>query len=252
MDAMTKFVLTGLISLLALSAAPEANAQTYEEYEAEEQGEKPKVKRAVREIVKGTYAKTNVGATLYLGRYAPWVRPGTSIALAVGQDFMDTETMSMAWEISFFQGINNGTAFEDQAVGNPEAGLAPCMDNGSCVQGDLRTYTLVGIYEASFYPTRRLGIGLRAGGGMLFSPLTMDETFYNREVVGIPNSADTGAWGTVPSEAHDQPHPVVLGGPTIEYYTKLSHFSAGIDADIFYAVGFDLGVSAAGTLKYTF
>ena len=51
---------------------------------------------------------------------------------------------------------------------------------------------------------------------------------------------------------HDQPHPVVLGGPTLEYYTKLSHFSAGIDTDIFYAVGFDLGVSATGTLKYTF
>jgi hypothetical protein len=242
MDAMTKFVLTGLISLLALSAAPEANAQTYEEYEAEEQGEKPKVKRAVREIVKGTYAKTNVGASLYLGQYAQWIKPGTSIALAVGQDFMDTETMSMAWEVSFFQGINNGTDYEEQAA-------AGCFTNGSCVQGDLRTYTLVGIYEASFYPTRRLGIGLRAGGGMLFSPLLMNEKFYAEEVVGDTTS---GAWKGQRPAVHDQPHPVVLGGPTLEYYTKLSHFSAGIDTDIFYAVGFDLGVSATGTLKYTF
>ena len=97
MDALMKLALTGLLSLLAVSAAPVASAQTYEEYEAEEQGEKPKTTRAVREIVKGTYAKTNVGASLYLGQYSQFIRPGTSIALAVGQDFMDTETMSMGY-----------------------------------------------------------------------------------------------------------------------------------------------------------
>ena len=239
---MTNFAVTGLFSLFALVAAPDANAQTYEEYEAEERGEKPKVKRAVREIVKGTYAKTNVGASLYLGRYKQWIKPGTSIALAVGQDFMDTEDLSMAWEVSFFQGINNGTDYEEQ-------GAAQCYMTGTCIQGDLRTYTLVGVYEASIYPSRRVGIGLRAGGGMLFSPLLMNEKYYAEEVVG---DSASGAWqGNRPS-VHDQPHPVVLGGPTLEYYTKLSHFSAGIDADIFYAVGFDLGVSATGTLKYTF
>ncbi len=241
---MTKFAVTALISLLALCAAPVAEAQTYEEYEAEERGEQPKKKRAVREIVKGTYAKTNVGASLYLGRFSQWIQPGTSLGLAVGQDFMDTEDMSMAWEVSFFQGINNGTDYEEQAA-------AQCWTTTSCVQGDLRTYTLVGIYEASFYPTRRLGIGLRAGGGILFSPLLMNEKFYALDVVG--NTGDTGLnWQGNRPAVHDTPHPVVLGGPTLEYYTKLSHFSAGIDADIFYAVGFDLGVSATGTLKYTF
>jgi len=245
MDAMTKLALTGLISLLAAGTGADAHAQTYEEYEAEEQGEKPKTQRAVREIVKGTYAKTNVGAGLLLGKYSKWIRPGTSIALAVGQDFMDTETLSMAWEVSFFQGINNGTDYEVQGGDAAENGYGPCMADGSCIQGDLRTYTLVGTYEASFYPTRRFGIGLRAGGGILFSPLLMDPGYYQSEVV-------EGAWGGVPTAVHEQPHPVVLGGPTFEYYTKLSHFSAGIDADIFYAVGFDLGVSATGTLKYTF
>jgi hypothetical protein len=44
----------------------------------------------------------------------------------------------------------------------------------------------------------------------------------------------------------------VQGGPTFEYYTKLSHFSAGIDVDVFYAIGFDLGLNATGNLKYTF
>lgn len=239
---MTKIALTGLASLLALSLPQSAEAQTYEEYEAEEQGEKPKQKRAVREIVKGTYAKTNVGASLYLGQYSTTIKPGTSVALAIGQDFMDTEDMSMAWEVSFFQGINNGKDYEEQAAEG-------CFQTGTCIQGDLRTYTLVGVYEASIYPSRRLGIGLRAGGGMLFSPLLMNEKYYAEEVVG---DTTTGAWQGQRPAVHDQPHPVVLGGPTLEYYTKLSHFSAGIDADVFYAVGFDLGVSATGTLKYTF
>ena len=45
---------------------------------------------------------------------------------------------------------------------------------------------------------------------------------------------------------------MVLGGPTFEYYTKLSHFSVGLDADVFYAFTFDLGASVTGYLKYTF
>lgn len=239
---MNMLAKTGLIALIGLTTAHHADAQTYEEYEAEEQGVKPKKKRAVREIVKGTYAKTNVGAGVYLGRYSDWVKPGTSIALAVGQDFMDTETMSMAWEVSFFQGINNGLDYEEQAAGG-------CFTNGSCVQGDLRTYTFVGIYEASFYPTRRMGVGLRMGGGILLSPLLMDEKYYAAEVVG---DSGGGAWQGQRPSVHDSPHPVVLGGPTFEYYTKLSHFSMGVDVDIFYAVGFDLGASATGTVKYTF
>ena len=239
---MTMLAKTGLLALLALTAATDADAQTYEEYEAEEQGVKPKKKHAMREIVKGTYAKTNVGASFYLGRYAPWVKPGTSIALAVGQDFFDTEAISMAWEVSFFQGINNGADYEVQAA-------AGCFTNGSCIQGDLRTYTFVGLYEASFYPTRRIGIGLRLGGGILMSPLLMDDKYYAEEVVG---EGTGGAWQGIRPAVHDEAHPVVLGGPTFEYYTKLSHFSLGMDVDIFYAVGFDLGASATGTVKYTF
>jgi hypothetical protein len=236
---MNTFAKIGLLSLAVPFSAPEVEAQTYDEYEAEERGEKPKKKRAVREIVKGTYAKTNVGAGMVLGRYAPWTKPGTSIALAVGQDFMDQENISMAWEVTFFQGINNATHYEEQAA-------AGCASTGTCMQGDLRTYTLAGLYEFSFYPSRRIGIGIRAGGGLLFSPLLMDETYYQSEVV-------EAQWGLQePPAVHEEPHPVVIGGPTFEYYTKLSHFSMGLDVDAYYAVGFDLGASFTGTLKYTF
>ena len=169
---MNSFAKIGLLSVTACMVSPKAEAQSsYEQYEAEERGEKQKKTRAVREITKGTYAKTNVGAGMILGRYSQWAKPGTAIALAVGQDFMDQEKMSMAWEIAFFQGINNAAHYEDQAA-------AGCFTNGSCIQGDLRTYMFAGLYEFSIYPSRRFGIGLRAGGGILLSPLLMDEFYY--------------------------------------------------------------------------
>ena len=50
----------------------------------------------------------------------------------------------------------------------------------------------------------------------------------------------------------NSPKPVVFGGPTFEYYTKLSHFSVGVDVDVFYGIGWDLGLNGSGALKYTF
>lgn len=211
---------------------------------------KPKKQRnkqrpEVREIVKGTYAKANVGGAMYLGQFAGVVSAGTSLGLAVGQDFVDKEKSSLAWELMFFQGIHNGQHYEIQAENG-------CVERGACVEGDLRTYTMAATVEWSAYPSRRFGIGLRAGGGVLLSPLLMyngggdvDEDFYTEEVVN-------GTWGGNDFGYHKTPHPIVLGGPTIEYYTKLSHFSLGFDVDASYAVGFDLGLNLTGTLKYTF
>ena len=44
----------------------------------------------------------------------------------------------------------------------------------------------------------------------------------------------------------------MFAGPTFEYYTKLSHFSVGVDVDVVYGIGWDLGLNATGALKYTF
>jgi hypothetical protein len=73
----------------------------------------------------------------------------------------------------------------------------------------------------------------------------MDDEYYADEVLGK-------TWGVSDPGYHGTPHPMGIGGPTIEYYTKLSHFSVGAEADVFYAVGFDLGLNATGFLKYTF
>lgn len=196
----------------------------------------------VKEIVRGLYAKSDIGGWVYLGNFLNYVKPGTSMGLAVGQDFVDKERSSMAWEFSFFQGIHNGTHYTIQS----QYGCQGFGGSAPCVEGDLRTYTLLGSLEYSMYPARRLGIGLRAGGGILFSPLLMEETAYQEQVL-------TGEWH-LPQDPgyHGTPHPVVGGGPTFEYYTKMAHFSIGGDVDALYAVGFDFGVSFCGYLKYTF
>ena len=47
-------------------------------------------------------------------------------------------------------------------------------------------------------------------------------------------------------------HIVGMGGPCLEYYTKLNHFSIGLNADVTYAIDFDLGLNVTAALKYTF
>jgi hypothetical protein len=189
--------------------------------------------RDVREITRGFFAKSNIGGAFYLGGLGGAVQPGTLLSLSGGKDFIDRKNMSMSWEATFAQGVHNGLYYEDQ------------VDIGPFIQGDLRTYSFMGTVEWSFYPSRRIGLGLRAGGGIMLSPLLMDETYYNEEVVAK-------AWGGNQGPYHSSPHPLGMGGPTFEYYTKLAHFSVGIDVDIIYAVGFDLGAVTSGYLKYTF
>ena len=79
------------------------------------------------------------------------------------------------------------------------------------------------------------------------SPLLIDETAYQTEVVPQLSNSGTGQY-----VSHGGVKPVFLFGPTFEYYSKLSHFSVGIDADVFYGIGWDLGLNATGYFKYTF
>ena len=45
----------------------------------------------VREIERGWYAKSSIGATIFLSRLSDRILPGTNLGLAVGQDFIDQE-----------------------------------------------------------------------------------------------------------------------------------------------------------------
>ncbi len=210
----------------------------------EEEARKPKKDEVVKEVNKGLYAKSSFGAAGYLLDFNGFLKTGSAIGLAVGKDFVDQEEMSMAWEVALIQGVHNGCNYEYQAdlicAGN-KGGTAP----SPYIQGDTRTYSLLANYEFSKYPTRRVGIGFRAGGGVLFAPLLMDAAAYERDVLA-------GTWGVADPGYHSGAHPVAFGGLTFEYYSKLSHFSVGVDADVFYAIGFDLGFNGTGYFKYTF
>lgn len=195
------------------------------------------IDRNVREIERGMYSKANVGATIYLlNRPAPLTGPVHSMALSVGDDFVDRENLSMAWEVSFLQTVHNGVSYDVQ----PDY-LPPNL----YFQGDTRGFALLGAYEFSKYPTRRLGVGVRLVGGIMGMPVQMDEATYDTSVVA-------GRWGLTGSPNHRKAYIPVGAGPTLEYYTKLAHFSVGIDSDILYIVGWDLGVNATGYMKYTF
>jgi len=221
-----------------------ALAQDYDDYDdpideesAEARAAKKKKKaEVVREVVKGFYAKANVGTAIFLGNFSGATKAGTSTTIGVGSDFVDQERFSMAWEFSFTQGVHNGMSYEQQA----DLG---CGVGAPCHQGDMRTYAITGSVEASTYPSRRIGLGARLGAGLLTSPLLIEKTAYDTEV--IPE------FGVDPGY-HSGVKPLVFVGPTFEYYSKLSHFSVGIDADVFYGVGWDLGINATGYFKYTF
>ncbi|MCB9678890.1 MAG: adventurous gliding motility protein CglE [Alphaproteobacteria bacterium] len=191
----------------------------------------------VREVVRGFYVKANAGSLVFFGQRggSGLLEPGTSIALSLGQDFIDKEKSSAAWELFFHQSLNNGAKYFQQ-VGAPPSKL---------IQGDIHTFTGGVAFEYSTYVTRRLGVGLKAGGGVAYVPLLMLPQEYLDVVV-------TDTWGGQQPTIHNTPLPVVIAGPTLEYYTKLSHFSFGLDAVFTMYLGLDMGVDATGYLKYTF
>lgn len=197
--------------------------------------------QVVREIERGFYVKGNVGTTIYFGPRGNLLQPGTTLDLVVGQDFIDKPKLSVAWELSFYQAIHNARYGTYE-----EMGYAAGYDPNVLLQGDTHVFGIMGGFEASAYPVRRVGIGGHLGGGVGFAPLLMAEPFYSEDVVG--------EWGGAASRpaVHDGVLGMVYAGPTVEYYTKLSHFSLGLDVDFLYVIGLDFGMTATGFFKYTF
>ncbi len=190
-------------------------------------------KEIVREIERGYYMKSNIGATSFLGTAGVPTSSVISVGLGVGSDFIDNERSSVAWEAQLRQSLVNGPRSDELFAYAP------------IIEGDIHVFDLLASVEASVYPTRRIGVGIRGGAGLSVIPLLMHAVAYQDEIVD-------GTWGGVPASVHVSPLPIVLVAPTFEYYTKLSHFSLGLDVDVSYTIGWDLGVSPSGYLKYTF
>lgn len=190
----------------------------------------------VREIARGYYLKSDIGSTIYLLTYSGLLSGVMTVDLAVGSDFIDNEKNSVSWEVIFSQSLLNGPKWDVQPT---------VLPSNQFIQGDLHTFSGLAAVEASVYPTRRFGVGGRVGGGVMVAPLLINPDEYNTTVAT--------AWGGVLSPVHGSPMPVIMGGPTIEYYTKLSHFSVGLDVDAQYVIGLnDLGIVPKGYMKYTF
>jgi hypothetical protein len=224
-----------LLAVTALLAAPGlARAQDPEEARSDARASE----QEVREIVRGYYVKSNIGSTLFLVGYGGGLLSGVmTVNLTVGSDFVDNERNSLAWEVTFGQMLQNGVSWEEQP-----AVLPPNL----YIQGDLHVFSGAAQVEASFYPTRRLGLGLRAGGGVAIAPLLIEEAEYQEKVVGE-------AWKGAVSSVNGSPLPMVIGAPTVEYYTKLSHFSIGFDVEAMFLIGPNaLGLTPSGYMKYTF
>ena len=223
---------TALLLALAM-ATPASWAQ--DDRDSSRQGARDFDSEVVREIQRGMFVKAGAGSTQYIGNFNGILRPVVALNIGIGQDFVDREKLSVSWEAVFNQALHNGPKFEE--LGS----LPPPVE----VQGDIHTFAGMAMFEASGYLTRRFGIGIRAGGGVMVVPVLMELVNYQEDVEG-------GAWNGVPATVHAGPLPLVGGGPTIEYYTKLSHFSVGLDADVMYAIGMDLGITPSGYFKYTF
>ncbi|MBW1878505.1 MAG: adventurous gliding motility protein CglE [Deltaproteobacteria bacterium] len=246
-----------LLSLLVpLSAPTSAFAQGYEDLDETggEDGKKKKrrdrrslmaelEKEVIREIVRGWYVRAGAGSGAYFGRYGTVAGYGSVLSavsytpLVFGQDFVDNERSSMAWEFMVALSVYNGMSFQTQAALN--------LPSNRLIQGDTRMFGLIAAYEYSAYPSRRIGIGPRVGAGVMFSPLIMDREAFDRDVV-------SDAWNGQSTVAHSRPHPLGFVGLQIEYYTKLSHFSIGADVDVAYQLDYDVNLRGAGWFKYTF
>ena len=232
---MLTFLSSMLLSTHLFST--QAFAQDFDETKSKKKGYQiVDDQRTVREVERGWFAKSNIGGGFYFGGAGSNIKPGTTLSMIGGQDIIDRENMSVSWEVGLVTTIHNGKYYEEQiALG--------CSSTQTCIQGDSRTFLFSAVAEYSYYPDPRFGIGARAGGGMMSIPLLMDQVYYEEKIVPSFGYSST---------VHQGVKPVGIGGLTFEYYTKLSHFSLGLDADFLFVVGVGPGANTNGYLKYTF
>ncbi|MCK6528896.1 adventurous gliding motility protein CglE [Myxococcota bacterium] len=198
---------------------------------ARSSAKKAKPARRVREVVKGFYVRGGIGYLVFLGQLGPVTSGGNAVDLALGGDIIDQPGFTLTVEGDFFQGINNG-------ISNLE-----CGDCGSPVQGDFRSIGGIGRVKFSLNfggkKIRRGSLYFDVGGGVYFSP-----------------SLRTDALGTTDAGViHSSPAGLVTGGLGLEYYTKLAHFSVGVDASFYVVLGLPvvpMALAVSPFIKYTF
>ena len=162
-----------------------------------------------------------------------------------GYDVVDTLGFTLAVEGSFFQTITNGTGVSED-LNRDRIGLP------SPIQGDFRVFgAIVGVRagpNVGGKRVKRLNISGHAGGGIGYSPPLVD--LQDPTIAGRIASEFGGI-------LQGRPLGLVQGGLGLEYYTKLSHFSLGLDIDFNVIIGgasplIAMGLATNIFVKYTF
>jgi hypothetical protein len=236
---MTKNLLLACIAGLALSVAlPATDALAQDEFDEEERTRSRRGRKAptAREIHHGVYIKATFGSVGWFGTLGAVSSFGTAAGFEFGYDVMDQLGMTLSITGTFYQGINNGLSAEDVQTN----GIAVAVPN--ITQGDFRSIGgLVGA-RLGFNPgkrkVRRWTIAVDIKGGIYFSPALRDAGDYSAGLL------------------QQSPGALILPGFGIEHFTRLSHFSFGIDLHVPLIVGtpagFVAGLDVTPFLKYTF
>jgi hypothetical protein len=196
--------------------------------------------QVVREVVKGAYAKMNIGPIFWLPPISGVTSTsGTQLDFSFGYDVLDQLNFTLSIEGSFFQLVTNGD------------GVSVDIGIASPIQGDFRIFGgIVGVRAGPNLGgkrVKRLSIAVHAAGGVGYSPPLVD--LENQAVL------TRIAAGGFPYIMQGRPLGPIQAGVGFEYYTRLSHFSLGLDVDFDVILGGPwpaMGVATDLFLKYTF
>ena len=211
-------------------------------------GTRKRKARANREVVKGAYLKMNVGPIFWLPPISySTTTSGTELDFSFGYDVIDRLPFTLTVEASFTTVITNGTGINDNESFRAllDAQITPT------IQGDFRVFG--GTVNLRLGPnfggrkTKRVSFCVQVGGGGGYSPPLID--LQDQE---IKNRAAANGLGFI---MQGRFLGLITPGLGIEYYTKLSHFSLGLDVDATIILGGPSAAIGVGTeffAKYTF
>lgn len=209
---------------------------------------KKKRRRKAREVVKGAYLKINVGPQFWLPPISSVTSTSaTELDFSFGYDIIDRLPFTLTVEGSFTTLVANGTGVNDEAAFQQllALGIAPT------IQGDFRMYG--GTVNLRFGPnfggkkTKRGNFSIQVGGGGAYSPALID--LADPIVINRMNANGKGFL------MQGRFLGIITPGIGLEYYTKLSHFSLGVDIDANIILGgpsIAIGVGTNFFAKYTF
>ena len=162
---MLKASESAAVAALSLSSTAEAqdlDLDSTEKRKTNQEVKSVEFERDVREFERGMYSKANVGATIFvLDHRSPFTAPVNSVALSFGDDFVDRESLSMAWEVSF-QTVHNGLSYTEQSGVLPDHLFKATL---GCSDGSVRSVKVSNSTTRHRFPCHRRSYGYARSDG---------------------------------------------------------------------------------------